>query len=864
MTSQKKEVAPVEKKTNRGDHEEGSPLTRPESYETAQGIESPYREADKAREPLPAHDCSLHFLLQRQPVGPWQVCYIPAEDDGRPREWRTFGPENIDELRRYLERVNKQNNVHWTVNPPRRTMVTKPCEADVIVHRAHVDVDLPPPPAGMVARDQVAAFLQAQLEAVQAQFERFVPKPTALVFTGGGYQAFWDFGEPVSDHAVVKAINEQIAQRFDGDGRRGDRCHSVDHLMRLPGTINYPKPSKVAIGRREALAQVVWDTGAKYRPDDFFAAGFTRSDAGAASDVATAVAKLERGEVARLARLDDLPASVGEKCRHVIELGRDADPDHYPSDSEPVYFVMMELRRCGVDPGLIVGIVTDPKWGVSKHVRKKRSEAKAIKYAWEQLERGAAKEQARPPLLSEHTPMESAREFVTRELRYLRRFRGDWYDYTGSCYRSLDDATVRARLYGFLEAAETWNKENEKRVPFCPNPTRVNAVEDALRSLVIVSGENYIDVARWLDNPGPSPNEVVACKNGLLHLPTRRLLPATPAFFTLNALDINYDPSAPEPREWLRFLKMLWKDDPQSIALLQEWFGYVVMRETDQQKILLLVGPPRSGKTTIARVVAALLGSANVAWPTMHSMANDFGTQQLLGKQLAIISEARVDARSPDMSKIVSLLLSISGEDEISVNRKHKDMLTVKLPVRIIIISNELPAVAESSGALSNRLLLSELTESFLGTEDKDLPTRLLRELPGILNWAFAGYERLKARGRFLQPDSGADLREQFEDMSSPVASFARDCCVFEDGAQMDKQVLYEHYLQHCSASGHRFKQTRQQFFGSFLAAFRGRVRNVRPGGEGPRPRILEGVRLRGPDDDKPDEPLYVQEDIPF
>lgn len=844
MNVPKKEVAPAEEKLRQGDHEAQSGLTRPESYESPHGEERVYQgDETPATDIAPAHDCAIHFLLQRDPAGPWQLCYIPPTEGGTPQDWRTFGPEDLEEVCAYLKRVNAKNNVHFTVNPPRRVTFSKPTEADIVVHRAHVDVDLPNPPSSATTPELVAAFLYDQLRKIRERFEALQPKPTVLVFTGGGYQAFWDFAEPVTDRAQVKSINEQIARRFNEGEVRGDRCHSVDHLMRLPGTINRPKPDKVKKGRRPALARVIWDTGTRYRPEDFFDAGFTRPDPEAPKAGDKPAAKLERGEVVRLATLDDLPASVGEKCRRVIELGRDADPEQYPSDSEPVYFVMMELSRCGVAPGLIVGIVTDPKWGVSAHVLKKRSEAKAIKYAWDQLERGAAKEKAKPPLLFPGTPLRSAHDFVRLEMPNLRRFRADWFDYNGSCYVELEDETVRTALYNFLDRARTLDGDKDK--PFNPSQDKVSSVADALRAVAHVAGENYLDVARWLRNPGPPPSEVVACANGILHLPTRTLLPATADFFTLNALEVCYDPNAPEPAEWLRFLGSLW-EDRQSIELLQEWFGYVVMRDTDQQKILLILGPPRSGKTTIARVLTSLVGNRNVAAPTIHSLANDFGTHQLLGKQLAIMSEARIDASKTDSGRIASLLLSISGEDEVPVNRKNRDMLKVRLPVRFTIMSNELPALAESSGALSNRLLLLEMTRSFLGNEDRGLVSRLMRELPGILNWSFAGYERLKARGHFAQPESARSLREQFEDISSPVAAFARDRCVFDPDCEISKDDLFQGYRLHATKTGVAFPMSRQQFLSKFGAAFRGRVRGYRPRGtDKQRPRILEGVRLR-------------------
>ncbi len=66
--------------------------------------------------------------------------------------------------------------------------------------------------------------------------------------------------------------------------------------------------------------------------------------------------------------------------------------------------------------------------------------------------------------------------------------------------------------------------------------------------------------------------ELIACRNGLLHTPTAAV-PHTPDFFCFNALAFDYEPDAPEPHEWLRFLASIWGDDPEQIAVLQEMFG---------------------------------------------------------------------------------------------------------------------------------------------------------------------------------------------------------------------------------------------------------------------------------------------------
>src|SRR5690606_33425381 len=99
-------------------------------------------------------------------------------------------------------------------------------------------------------------------------------------------------------------------------------------------------------------------------------------------------------------------------------------------------------------------------------------------------------------------------------------------------------------------------------------------------------------------------------------------------------------------------------DDPEAIQTLQEWFGYVLTPWTALQKMLLLVGPKRSGKGTIGRILSAMLGAHNVAGPTLSSIGMNFGLSPLLGKLLAIISDARMSGRV-DQAIVTERLLSI-------------------------------------------------------------------------------------------------------------------------------------------------------------------------------------------------------------
>ena len=131
---------------------------------------------------------------------------------------------------------------------------------------------------------------------------------------------------------------------------------------------------------------------------------------------------------------------------------------------------------------------------------------------------------------------------------------------------------------------------------------------------------------------------------------------------------------------------------------------------------------------------------------------------------------------------MIERLLCISGEDTLSVDRKHLTSVTMKLPTRFLFLTNEFPRLTDASGALAGRFVILRLTRSFYGEEDTGLTDRLLEELPGILNWAIEGWQRLRARGHFVMPATSQDAVQEIEDLSSPVSAFVRDWCLVGPG----------------------------------------------------------------------------------
>ena len=454
------------------------------------------------------------------------------------------------------------------------------------------------------------------------------------------------------------------------------------------------------------------------------------------------------------------------------------------------------------------------------------------------------------------------RLFVDHESRrVLQRHRGTWWKFHGNHYRESSDEEMRAQIWKFLAGQRKLSSKNLQPEPFSPDFGNVSNVSHATIAVTLVDGS--LNPPAWMNGAQDrlDARELIAVQNGLLHLPTGALYKPTPDFFCTSASPVVFDPGAPKPELWLKTLDQIFPGDDESIGTLQEVFGYILSPDTSQQKIFLWLGPPRSGKGTIARILRALIGPENVAGPTLSQFATNFGLAPLIGKPLAVISDARVGR---DTSATIERLLSISGEDALTIDRKYLEPWTGKLPTRLLILTNEQPRLPDTSTALVKRFIVLAFPVSFYGNENPNLTDQLMSELPGIMNWAREGFLRLKARGRFIQPQSAAQTIEEMAKLASPVTEFVEEQCDLGDDLFIDIDALYQAWRQWCSNTGRNHPGASNTFSQKLHDAFP-RVVTVRPRIGKNRNRVFAGIDIKakfkptraGPSD--PDPPTQTQ-----
>jgi putative DNA primase/helicase len=441
---------------------------------------------------------------------------------------------------------------------------------------------------------------------------------------------------------------------------------------------------------------------------------------------------------------------------------------------------------------------------------------------------GSAETPAPGELPPPSEPLAVARELVAVNGAPGAWWRGDLYEWRGTHWTPIEDSAVERWVWLATEHAKYWGADGKGGLElkkWSPNPRKVSDVVRALsRALIQRNGE---------------PVRALAFANGVLELDGRQLLPHSRERFNLHSLPFAYDPAATAPR-WRGFLGEVLPGDEQAQDFLAEWFGYVLSGRTDQQKMASLIGKPRSGKSTITRVLAAMLGPEGVTGTDLGSIGSDFGRADLIGKSLALMGDVRWNARNA--GEAVPFLLRIIGEDVMTVRRKYREDWTGRLGTRFMMTGNDTPTFSDRSGAMADRMIHVVFPVSFYGREDFGLETALRAELPGVLNWALDGLDRLNRQGRFTEPASGRGEDEAVRRASNPIAAFVDDFCVLDPGAEIDLDHLFLKWQCWCAAEGRTQDKTTRSLLSREIRSQYGLGEPRRETRNGKKVRVLRGI----------------------
>jgi putative DNA primase/helicase len=318
-----------------------------------------------------------------------------------------------------------------------------------------------------------------------------------------------------------------------------------------------------------------------------------------------------------------------------------------------------------------------------------------------------------------------------------------------------------------------------------------------------------------------APPHLVIFNNGVLNLHDGVLYPHDRRILSTKLHPYDYTPAA-RCDNWLAFLAAVFEGDAERVALLQEWLGYMLSGSYAYQKIMLMLGPKRSGKGTIGEVMEALVGAGNYTGASLASFARDDFLDSLRGKTCAFSGDTEKKISSMIVETVVERIKKISGYDPVDFGRKYKDRATCRLPTRITLAANHIPRLFDDSDALSSRLLLLTFDVSFYDREDPHLRGRLCAEVSGIASWALVGYARLCAAGRFTSPRAAEAEAGFIAESYSPIRAFIDARVVLGGDGVVSSVHMYQAYREWATLDAAEYILGRNAFLSSFKDATRG------------------------------------------
>jgi phage/plasmid-associated DNA primase len=180
----------------------------------------------------------------------------------------------------------------------------------------------------------------------------------------------------------------------------------------------------------------------------------------------------------------------------------------------------------------------------------------------------------------------------------------------------------------------------------------------------------------------------------------------SPHFRSRNQLSVAYDPGA----ECRQFKEELIRPAmrPDDMDLLQKMFGLLVLGVNRPQRIFILSGTPKTGKTTVGLIIQHLIGRRNCVELRTELLGERFEMSRAVGKMMYF---------GPDVdphflqSKGAHRLKSIVGGDPMDAEKKNSnDDFPFEGTLNVLITSNSrlIVRLRGDYGAWHRRLVIIE------------------------------------------------------------------------------------------------------------------------------------------------------------
>ena len=284
----------------------------------------------------------------------------------------------------------------------------------------------------------------------------------------------------------------------------------------------------------------------------------------------------------------------------------------------------------------------------------------------------------------------------------------------------------------------------------------------------------------------------VVVKNGVLNIETWKLEEFSPDVIVKNKLPVNYVPGAYYDVTD-NTLDKLAMHDKQLRRVMEEIFGYILLRRNEIGKMFILTGEGSSGKSSFLKMLRTFTGEENTSALDLKELDKQFKTAELFGKLVNI-----GDDISGEYIKENSVMKKVTTGDIVNVERKGKDPFDMKSYAKLIFSANKVPRINDTSTGLYRRLVIVPFKAIFSSDDDDFDPfisDKLVSEksLEYLLQLAIGGLKRLLKNNTFSTSKSINQELEEYQEENNPIITFIKESeCKFENEVTAEVHRIYQ------------------------------------------------------------------------
>jgi phage/plasmid-associated DNA primase len=277
----------------------------------------------------------------------------------------------------------------------------------------------------------------------------------------------------------------------------------------------------------------------------------------------------------------------------------------------------------------------------------------------------------------------------------------------------------------------------------------------------------------------------------------------SPAFRSRNQSPIPYDAGADDAEFRHAFFNGKMKD--HDVSLIQKYCGQCLLGRNLSQTMILFDGVPKSSKTTLALVMAEVVGPDNCTQLRTAHLSERFEASAFIGKSILIAPDVKADFLSLYGA---SILKSLVGGDRMTAEFKRSNRRVPFDGVFNVIITSNCRLRAKVEGdeeAWRRRLLIVRFETPFSTQRVPDYHLRIVRDQgPGVLRFFIDGVKAvlsdLAASGMITTNLEQQARVNKFIDESDSLRRFLRSrlCATTDSRCDLTSNEILDAYFLYC------------------------------------------------------------------